>query len=222
MKMAVHRRVTLPNMSNVPFNPNRPNTLEQERLDFERNQLNAILKSLSVEEAAPKEKHVRTLIMGTYSTQGGSVFLRYVKDYASLHANEVVLWKFLVILYRVLQDGQANVVKDTFEEIPFLDQMSKYHRNSRTEFASYGRLSTILGQLVINKLKFFHKYPDMPPSFAVKDNTLSSFDTSKNFELAIDLLDLLESIIQVGEKKSIQYFCMKSLFVQDIKETATF
>lgn len=219
MKMAVHRRVTLPNLSNVPFNPNRPNTLEQERLDFERNQLNAILKSLSVEEAAPKEKHVRTLIMGTYSTQGGSVFLRYVKDYASLHANEVVLWKFLVILYRVLQDGQANVVKDTFEDIPFIDQMSKYHRNSRTEFASYGRLSAILGQLVINKLKFFQKYPDMPCNFAVKDNTLSAFDTSKNFELAIDLLDLLESIIQVSQKNQTLFSSYKWMFAQDMKGT---
>jgi len=195
--MAVHRRVTLPNLSNVPFNPNRPNTLEQERLDFERNQLNAILKSLSVDEAAPKEKHVRTLIVGTYSTQGGTVFLRYVKDYASLHANEVVLWKFLVILYRVLQDGQANVVKDIFEDIPFIDQMSKYHRNSRTEFASYGRLSATFGQLIISKLKFFHKYPDLPANFVLKETTLMSFDASKNFELAIDLLDLLESIIQV-------------------------
>lgn len=43
--------------------------LFQEREDFERSQSNAMVKCLSLDEAPPKEKHVRTLILGTYRTR---------------------------------------------------------------------------------------------------------------------------------------------------------
>jgi hypothetical protein len=58
--------------------------------------------------------------MGTFIYHGSSIFWRNVKDYASLHGNEVVCWKFLVILYRILQDGQASAIKDSLAEIPFI------------------------------------------------------------------------------------------------------
>ena len=61
-------------------------------------------------------------IMGTFIYHGSSYFWRNVKDYASLHGNEVVCWKFLVILYRILQDGQGNAIKDSLEEIPFIGE----------------------------------------------------------------------------------------------------
>ena len=62
-------------------------------------------------------------IMGTFIYHGSSYFWRNVKDYASLHGNEVVCWKFLVILYRILQDGQGNAIKDSLEEIPFIGEL---------------------------------------------------------------------------------------------------
>ena len=63
-------------------------------------------------------------IMGTFIYHGSSIFWRNVKDYASLHGNEVVCWKFLVILYRILQDGQANAVRDSLEELDFIGQLT--------------------------------------------------------------------------------------------------
>jgi hypothetical protein len=53
--------------------------------------------------------------------------------------------------------------------------VSKYHRNSRSELASYGRLSAAFGNLVINKLSFHQKYPEIPPNFMLKDSTLSRY-----------------------------------------------
>jgi ANTH domain len=61
--------------------------------------------------------------MGTFIYHGSSIFWRNVKDYASLHGNEVVCWKFLVILYRILQDGQASAIKDSLAEIPFIGKV---------------------------------------------------------------------------------------------------
>lgn len=135
--------------------------------------------------------------MGTFIYHGSSIFWRNVKDYASLHGNEVVCWKFLVILYRILQDGQANAVRDSLEQLEFIgqfdffllhchfsfnsevkmfffsDQVSKYHRNSRSELASYGRLSGALGRLIMTKLFFLKKYPEIPGNLILKENTLT-------------------------------------------------
>jgi hypothetical protein len=57
---------------------------------------------------------------------------QYRKTLCSLHGNEVVCWKFLVILYRVLQDGQANVIRDSMEEIPFIGEGKNCRRSERS------------------------------------------------------------------------------------------
>ena len=72
-------------------------------------QLNALTKCLSLEEAAAKEKHVRTLIIGTFKTGGPQVFWQNVKDHIPLHSNDIVTWKFLVVLHRLVQDGHSAV-----------------------------------------------------------------------------------------------------------------
>ena len=55
----------------------------------------------------------------------------------------------------------------------FPEQVSKYHRNSRSELASYGRLSAAFGGLVLSKLAFHQKYPEIPGNFIVKDAIIS-------------------------------------------------
>ena len=137
----------------------------QEREEFEKAQSNAMTKSLSLEEAGPKEKHVRlvdifilcfrmtsslrkigpykylsdfrTLVMGTYRNRGADVFWQkltskyeyylqitfktctqyYIILYFAfifysipLFANEIVTWKFCVVLHRLMQDGDAKVI----------------------------------------------------------------------------------------------------------------
>ncbi len=53
-----------------------PTALDYDKEEFERGQTNALFKSLSVDETPAKEKHVRTLVIGTYHTHGSDVFWR--------------------------------------------------------------------------------------------------------------------------------------------------
>ena len=53
-----------------------PTAFDYDKEEFERGQSNAMVKSLSVDESPPKEKHVRTLIIGTYHVHGSGVFWR--------------------------------------------------------------------------------------------------------------------------------------------------
>lgn len=85
--------------------------LDQERENFEKAQLSALTKALSLEEAASKEKHVRTLIIGTYDDRGAFTFWQKLQDNVPLHSSDVVCWKFLIILHRLIRDGHADVPK---------------------------------------------------------------------------------------------------------------
>ena len=82
------------------FLRNNPTVLDQEKENFEKAQIVALTKSLSLEEAASKEKHVRTLIIGTYVAKGPNIFCQKLQDTIPLHSNDVVCWKFLIVLHR--------------------------------------------------------------------------------------------------------------------------
>lgn len=84
----------------------------------------------------PIDFHSSLQIMGTFIYHGSSIFWRNVKDYASLHGNEVVCWKFLVILLRIIQDGQANAVRDSLEQLEFIGQYNIFLLHHHFSFNS--------------------------------------------------------------------------------------
>ena len=81
------------------------------------------VKCLSQDEAAPKEKHVRTLIMGTYKARGPDVFWKKMEDCIPLYSNPIVTWKFLIAFHRILQDGDASVVNKSMKHGGFIGKM---------------------------------------------------------------------------------------------------
>ena len=99
--MATSRKNTTALLTQTPaFLRNNPTVLDQEKENFEKAQIVALSKSLSLEEAASKEKHVRTLIIGTFIAKGPNIFWQKVKDVIPLHGSDVVCWKFLIVLHR--------------------------------------------------------------------------------------------------------------------------
>jgi len=111
--MATSRKNTTALLTQTPaFLRNNPTVLDQEKENFEKAQIVALSKSLSLEEAASKEKHVRTLIIGTFIAKGPNIFWQKVKDVIPLHGSDVVCWKFLIVLHRCVSQ---NILKLLFD-----------------------------------------------------------------------------------------------------------
>ena len=70
----------------------------------------------------------------------------------------------------------------------------KTHEQTKT---SYGRLGFAYGGLIISKLLFHAKYPQISGNLTIPDKWLVKNDAANNFELAVDFLDLLERINQM-------------------------
>ena len=76
----------------------------------------------------------------------------------------------------------------------FIDGIVNSHKQSKSP---YGKLSYSYGGLIISKLLFHAKYPNIPGTLNIKDSSIIKNDPANNFELAIEFLDLLERIIKV-------------------------
>uniref|UniRef100_A0A3P9H3G9 I/LWEQ domain-containing protein n=1 Tax=Oryzias latipes TaxID=8090 RepID=A0A3P9H3G9_ORYLA len=60
-------------------------------------------------ETPPKEKYVRSIILGTYKETGATTFWSYAVN-LPVSSNSMVSWKFCYLLHKVLRDGHRNVI----------------------------------------------------------------------------------------------------------------
>ena len=79
---------------------------EKEKLELE--QANAVTKALSIQECPVKEKHVRTIIIGTFKQRSSKMLWQLVSSKAPLHGNPIVCWKFLHVLHKVIYPLSTN------------------------------------------------------------------------------------------------------------------
>ena len=68
----------------------------------------AIKKALSIDESAPKQKHVRACILYTWDVKGSGSFWTAVKTYP-LMADEIVIFKCLITIHKVIRQGHPMV-----------------------------------------------------------------------------------------------------------------
>ena len=172
-----------------------PTAFDQEQEEFEKSQTNAMTKSLSLEEAGPKEKHVRTLIMGTYRNRGAEVFWLKLTSNIPLFANEIVTWKFCIVLHRLMQDGDAKVIIGSIKHGSLIDEVCRSHTNIQK--SAYGQLIGCYGKMILDKLMFHNKNKMVPGNFSIKHAALENIDAGDMFELCVDFLDQIENTIKL-------------------------
>jgi len=172
-----------------------PTAFDQEREEFEKAQTNAMTKSLSLEEAGPKEKHVRTLIMGTYRNRGADVFWLKLTSNIPLFANEIVTWKFCIVLHRLMQDGDAKVITGSIKHGSLIDDVCRSHTSIQK--SAYGQLIGCYGKMILDKLMFHNKNKMVPGNFSIKHAALENIDAGDMFELCVDFLDQIENTIKL-------------------------
>ena len=71
----------------------------------------AIKKALAADESAPKQKHVRSIILYTWDVQGSGSFWTAIKTFPLL-GDEVVTFKALITVHKVIRQGYPQALKD--------------------------------------------------------------------------------------------------------------
>ncbi|XP_075052894.1 huntingtin-interacting protein 1 [Mixophyes fleayi] len=151
----------------------------------------SINKAINTQEAAVKEKHARTCILGTHHEKGAQTFWVAVNR-LPLSSNAVLCWKFCHVFHKLLRDGHPNVLKDSLRYKNELMDMSRMWGHLSD---GYGQLCSIYLKLLNTKMDFHIKNPRFPGNLQMTDRQLDEAgenDVNNFFQLTVEIFDYME------------------------------
>ncbi|KAK4299074.1 hypothetical protein Pmani_028625 [Petrolisthes manimaculis] len=176
----------------------RGNALDQERDQFEKLQEASYRKAVSDEEVPIKMKHVRTLIIGTYTDKNAELFWRNVALCPPINT-DVMAWKFCHCLHVVFRDGHPSVLRDSQRHLARIHDTGQHFQHLAH---GYGRLIKRYCILLSTKLNFHQHHPRFPGTLSVTPDQLEAFaenDANNYFGLAVEMLEYMECILNLYE-----------------------
>ncbi|ABN68041.2 structural constituent of cytoskeleton [Scheffersomyces stipitis CBS 6054] len=153
---------------------------------------NSVKKACNNDEVPPKRKHVRACIVYTWDHKNSRAFWNAVKI-QPLQSDEVQLFKALIMIHKVLQEGHPNTLKDAYRNRDFLSSLSSVFPSHGT---AYGRLINQYDRFILQKLDFHRNNPGFNGIFEYEEyiSLRAVNDPNEGFESIFQLMDLQDSI----------------------------
>ncbi|KAJ3417166.1 sla2 Src-like adaptor 2 [Chytridiales sp. JEL 0842] len=150
-----------------------------------------IKKALSTDETAPKQKHVRACIVYTWDVKGSGSLWAGLRGYPMV-GDEVVIFKALITIHKVVNQGHAAALRDISHDHVWVEQLSRSVSGHR----GYAGLIKTYIQFLVAKLDYHRIHPEFSGSFDYEEYvTLKGVeDPNEGFETINDLLGLIKKI----------------------------
>lgn len=183
----------------------------------------SVKKACSTDEVPPKRKHVRACIVYTWDHKNSRAFWNAVKI-QPLQSDEVQLFKALIMIHKVLQEGHPNTLKDAYRNRDFLSSLSTVFPN---DGLSYGRLINQYDRFILEKLDFHRNNPGFNGIFEYEEyiSLRAVNDPNEGYESILQLMDLqdlikdLQLLIFLTIHKTPKNLCKVSALVPLIAES---
>lgn len=182
----------------------------------------SVKKACNAEEVPPKRKHVRACIVYTWDHKNSRAFWNAVKI-QPLQSSEVQLFKALIMIHKVLQEGHPNTLKDAYRNKDFLYSLSTVFSSS----SSYGRLINHYDRFLMRKLDFHRNNQGFNGIFEYEEyiSLRSVNDPNEGYESILQLMDLqdlindLQKLIFSTVQQTPNNLCKVSALVPLISES---
>lgn len=153
-----------------------------------------IKKATSPDETAPKRKHVRQCIIYTWDNHSGRAFWNGLKI-QPLHNDEVQVFKALITIHKVLQEGHPSVLREAQQNASWVESLARNsapHPGGR----SYAKLIQEYVRLLLKKLYFHKIHPDFNGTFEYEEyiSLRNINDPNEGYEAIMDLMNLQDAI----------------------------
>ncbi|CCD25712.1 Sla2p NDAI_0F03940 [Naumovozyma dairenensis CBS 421] len=152
----------------------------------------ALKKACSIEETAPKRKHVRACIVYTWENQTAGPLFQTLKNMPFMN-DEVQLFKALIVLHKIIQEGHPSALKQAIKEREWIRSLGRVHPGG----ASYGRLIREYVNYLVLKLDFHahHKgFNNGVFEYEEYVSLISVADPDEGYETILDLMALQDSL----------------------------
>jgi hypothetical protein len=153
-----------------------------------------IKKATNIDETAPKRKHVRACIVYSWDHRSGKAFWNGMKV-QPLHQDEVQLFKALITIHKVLQEGHISVLKEAQAHVNWIDSLGRGTLQN-TGHHGYSKLIHEYVILLLKKLNFHRLHPDFNGTFEYAEyiSLRTINDPNEGYEVITDLMNLQDSI----------------------------
>ena len=163
----------------------------------------SIKKALGGADVAPKRKHVRACIVYTWDHKSAKTFfdLLKVQRYST---DELQLFKTLVLLHKVLQEGHPSALVEGIRNIDWIESMGRIfavesgggnsYSSSKFRYVGdeYGRLIGEYVYFLVRKLQFHKSHKGFNGTFEYEEyvSLVSVSDPNEGYATISDLMDL--------------------------------
>lgn len=149
-----------------------------------------VKKAVSPIETAPKQKHVRAIIVFSHDFKTSTPFWQALKLQPVL-TDEVQCFKALITIHKLLVGGPAQVLADARQEQSFFDGCSKHFGQTNLGHG-YGPLIKNYVSYLKFKLAFHQRHPDFNGSFNYEEyiSLRGVGNPDEGYQTVSDLLEL--------------------------------
>lgn len=141
-----------------------------------------IRKATSIEETAPKRKHVRACIVYTWDHKNSQSFWNGIKV-QPIQADEVQTFKALYTVHKVMQEGHPVALKEGQQHVSWLEGLSRGMGGDGIR--GYAPLIQEYIFFLVSKMKFHREHPEFNGLFEYEEYiSLKSINDPNEGELA--------------------------------------
>lgn len=183
-----------------------------------------IRKATSIEETAPKRKHVRSCIVFTWDNKSSAAFWAGMKVQPIL-ADEVQTFKALITIHKVLQEGHPVVVREAQQHVNWLDTLMRGVGGEGIR--GYAPLIREYVYYLESKLHFHRTHPEFNGLFEYEEyislKTINDpnegYETITDLMLLQDQIDAFQKLIFSNFLSGINNECRISALVPLVQES---
>ena len=154
-----------------------------------------IRKATSIDETAPKRKHVRACIVYTWDHKSSGSFWNGMKV-QPIQASEIQTFKALITVHKVLQEGHPIALKEAQAHAGWLESLSQGMLGTGDAAGGYTPLITEYIFYLISKITFHRNHPEFNGTFEYEEyiSLKSINDPNEGYETISDLMTLQDQI----------------------------
>ena len=163
--------------------------MSRAELDLEK----SIRKACSIEETAPKRKHVRACIVYTWDHKSARAFFNTLKV-QPLAQDEIQLFKALITMHKVLQEGHQSALIEAIKNRDWIESLGRIYAGVSGN--GYGRLINEYVHFLLIKLQFHRNHRGFNGTFEYEEyvSLVSVSDPNEGYETILDLMNLQDSL----------------------------
>lgn len=152
-----------------------------------------IKKATSIEETAPKRKHVRSCIVYTWDHKSSMSFWAGMKVQPVM-ADEIQTFKALITIHKVLQEGHPVAVREAQQNVNWVESLARGVTGEGLR--GYGPLIREYVFFLLAKLAFHRQHPEFNGLFEYEEyiSLKSINDPNEGYETIMDLMTLQDQI----------------------------